>query len=276
MAKGHIHYTTLPEGFHLAEILSDGIPILDTQHDGTFALLFQSPQVIWRVGDIDSCAALGSHLLNLGEDLVGFGCRIFQRCLIPLLLFQIGNHDSGIEMSLCHLVEIYQYLRVARSEIDVLGEEHRSVTMTVEGEYLVVQLLGFLEFSTLLHEPLKDGQHFFAVAQDVGLRMPLHTHDGLERCALNGFDDPIRTHRRHLQTRGSFLACLMMEGIDSQFCSKEFFENGIFGEAHLMGRITAVLVLAVFDADALHLGVDVLVVGSPQCGIDDLNALADA
>ena len=42
-----------------------------------------------------------------------------------------------------------------------------------------------------------------------------------------------------------------------------------------MGRITTVLVLTVLDASALHLGVDVLIVGASQGSIDDLNALAN-
>ena len=147
--------------------------------------------------------------------------------------------------------------------------------MAVEGEHLAVQFLCLLELSTLLNEPLEDGQHFGTVAKDVCLRMPLYAHNGLEFRALNGFDNSIGTHCCDLHAWGSLLASLMMEGVDSQFFPKEFLKEGTLCEAHLMGRITTVLVLAMLDADALHLGVDILIVGATQCSIDDLDALAD-
>ena len=112
MAKGHIHHTTLTEGLHVVNLLTNGITILNAQHDGTLALLFQSPEVIRSVGNIHRCAVLGSHFLNLGENLVGFGGGILQRRLIPFLLLQIGNHNGGIKVSFCHLVEVNQNLGV--------------------------------------------------------------------------------------------------------------------------------------------------------------------
>ena len=68
----------------------------------------------------------------------------------------------------------------------------------------------------------------------------------------------------------------MVEGVDCQFGAEEFGKDGTIGDGDLMGWIAAVLVLAVLDAYALHLCVDVLIVGATKGGIDDLDALADA
>ena len=68
----------------------------------------------------------------------------------------------------------------------------------------------------------------------------------------------------------------MMEGVDCQLCAEDFFKNGTPRDGHLMGWITAVLVLAMLDADALHLCVDILVECSSKGCIDDLDAFADA
>ena len=105
--------------------------------------------------------------------------------------------------------------------------------------------------------------------------MPLNTHNGLELIALDGFNHPVRTHCCHFQTRSRLFASLMMEGIDGQFCTKEFLKDRTLRDAYLMGRITTVLVLAVLDADTFHLGVDVLIQRSTKGGIDNLNTLAD-
>ena len=63
--------------------------------------------------------------------------------------------------------------------------------MAVEGEDFAVQFLCQLELGTLADKPFEDGQHFRAVAEDVGFGVPLHTHDGLEFIAFDGFDDTV-------------------------------------------------------------------------------------
>ena len=113
MTKGHIDDTTFTEGLYVTNVLANRIAIFNAQHNGTLPLLLQSPEVIRRVGNIHSRTVLSCHLLDLCEDLVGFGRCVLQRCIITFLLLQISHHDSGIKMSFCHLMEVNQYLGIA-------------------------------------------------------------------------------------------------------------------------------------------------------------------
>ena len=58
---------------------------------------------------------------------------------------EICHHDGGVELALRHLVEVNEDFGVARSEIDVLTEEHRCVAVAVEGKDTGMELLGCLE-----------------------------------------------------------------------------------------------------------------------------------
>ena len=163
MAQGHVHYPTLSEGFHVAQVLADGIAILDAEHDAAFSLVFQFPEVVGGPGDINCRAVLGCHLLYLGENLVGLGGGVLKGCLGALLLLQIGYHDGGIKVAFCHLVEVNQHLGVARVEVNSFGEEHGGVAMAVEREDFAVQRLGLLELCALAHKPLEDAHHVVVV-----------------------------------------------------------------------------------------------------------------
>ena len=276
VAECHIDHTPLAEGFDIVDVVADGVAVFDAEHDGAFASAFESPEVVGGVGDIDSCAVLCHHFLDLGEDLVCLGGGVLKGCLVTLLLFEIGDHDAGIEVSFGHLVEVNEYLGVTGCEVDALREEHGGVAMAVEGDDFGVQFLCLLEFGTLADEPFEDGEHVGAVAKDIGLGMPLHTQNGLEFVGFDCFDDSVGADGGDGEAGGSGLASLMVEGVDCQFGAKEFGKDGAIGDGNLMGWIAAVLVLAVLDAYAFHLCVDVLIVGATKGGIDDLDALADA
>ena len=38
VAEGHIHHTTLSEGFHIANVFTNGVTVLNAEHDGAFAI----------------------------------------------------------------------------------------------------------------------------------------------------------------------------------------------------------------------------------------------
>ena len=156
-------------------------------------------------------------------------------------------------------MEVNLYLGVASGEVDALAEEHGCVAVAVEGERVGVHLFGSLELAAFLNEPLEDGQHLVAVAQDVGLWMPLYAKNGLELAAFDGFDDSVGACGCDFQSLGNVFAGLVMEGIDRKLFAKEFFQDGVWTDADGVRGVFSVKVLAVLDACAFHLDVDVLI-----------------
>ena len=100
-------------------------------------------------------------------------------------------------MSLVHLVEVDEYLGVARGEVDVVGEEHRCVAVAVEGYDALVQSFGLFELLALYCQPLEDGHHVSAASENVCLGMPLHAEDRLILVALHCFYDSVGACCRH-------------------------------------------------------------------------------
>ena len=119
-------------------------------------------------------------MLYLVEDVVSILLGMVGR------LWQVGHHDGRVLMSLCHLMQVDQYLRVAVGELDVLVKEHRCVAMGVEGQYVLMHLAHLAILCSLLDQPLEDGQSF---VHAVG--MTLHTHDSLMLCTLHRLNDAV-------------------------------------------------------------------------------------
>ena len=73
-------------------------------------------------------------------------------------LWQVGDHEDGIEAAFGHLVQIDEDAGVALFEVDALWEEHGGINVGVDGEDVAVQGFGLLEEGCLLYEPLEEGE----------------------------------------------------------------------------------------------------------------------
>ena len=143
--------------------------------------------------------------LYLIEDIVCISLGVFGR------LWEIGHHDCRVLTTLGHLVEIDKDTRIPLFEVDALGEKHRGVTMSVEGEDAIVHLMSLPIEVCLPNEPLEERQAALHT-----LRMPLYTQDGFVFAALHRLDDPIRGCGNNTELGAWVAHCLMVEGVDEE------------------------------------------------------------
>ena len=68
-------------------------------------------------------------------------------------------------------------------KVNALREEHRRITVGIERQHTVVQLLSLTVGLGLIHQPTEQGQAFFEA-----LWMPLYTNDRLILAALHRLD----------------------------------------------------------------------------------------
>ena len=214
VAERHIDHASLAEFLHIGDVLSDGIAILNAQHDGFLARALETEDVFGAVGDIHRCAVLRHHLLYLSENLVGFGCGVDERFVVAFQLLEVCHHDAGIEPSFRHLVQIDQDTRVARGEVDVLGKEHRGVAVGIECDDALVNAFGCFERRRFACQPLEDGFHVVLASHAESLWMPLHAENGLVFGRFHRLDDAIRAGGGDFQTCRHILDRLVVEGVD--------------------------------------------------------------
>ena len=135
VAKRHIDDAALGEVAQVVKAALEGVAVLDAQHDALLALVLVMPQVVGRAGYGDMLAMLGDDGLYLIEDVVGI--------LLGMLskrhgLWQIGHHDSGVLMTLRHLVEVdkhSEHVAIARTPDDLWLHKHqgrKSIMLGIE------------------------------------------------------------------------------------------------------------------------------------------------
>ena len=95
------------------------------------------------------------------------------------------------------------------SELNPLGKEHRSVTMGVEGQGLVVNLVNGMEGGRFAYQPLEER---FPFAET--LRMPLYTYDRFEFSTLYRLDDSVGCCCDNTESFAGILDSLMMERVN--------------------------------------------------------------
>ena len=95
------------------------------------------------------------------------------------------------------------------SELNPLGKEHRRVTMSVEGQGLVVNPVYGVESCSLAYQPLEER---FPFAET--LRMPLHTYNRLVLSTLYGLDDSVGCCCDNTESFAGILDSLMMERVN--------------------------------------------------------------
>ena len=138
-------------------------------------------------------------------------------------------------------MQVDKYLGVALVEMDALWEEHRCVTMGVEGEHAVVHLVSVVIGQCLLDEPVEQGH---ALLQT--FRMPLYADDGIEFVALHGLDDIIGRLGGDAELRTSLAYSLMVETVDVDLAIVvHLIEERVFLDAYRMGYLTAGCLLCV-------------------------------
>ena len=129
VTEGHIYHAPTAEAFDVAQVLADGITILDAEHDGLLAFALQAVEVGRRVGDVYIVSTLCHHCFDFIQDAVGLGSSSEQVLIRQSQLLQISHHDGRIQASFRHFVEVHQYLRITTGEVYLLVEEHRCVAM---------------------------------------------------------------------------------------------------------------------------------------------------
>ena len=130
--------------------------------------------IVRRIGYTHTGRVVGYHLLYLGEQAVGLVEGSVERCLVAFHLSQVGYHDGGVEVSLGHLVQVYEDAWVSLVETDVLVKFHGCVAMRVERERLAVPLAGPGKRVGFAHEPFEERHHGAVSTQYHAFGMPLH------------------------------------------------------------------------------------------------------
>ena len=131
MTKGDIGYAATCEVFHVADVVVQRQTILYGKEYGLLACLAVCLYVLWGTCLGNITAVPGKNLFNLVEDIVGILLGVLLKSL-----GQIGSHSDSRLSSVSHLVQVNEYAWVATVKTNVLWEEHRCVTMGVEGDNL--------------------------------------------------------------------------------------------------------------------------------------------
>ena len=284
VAKGHIHHAPTAEMADEAEVVADGIAVLDAQHDGLASLLLEEVEVVGGTGDGHMRRVAGSDGLDAVEQALrpGQGGRVI--VVAGEILLDVGHHDGGVEAAVGHIGQVDEDALVAGVEIDMLVEEHGRVAMGVEGEMGVVELPGMGIATGFADEPAEDGHHALVAPEDETLRMPLHAEHGLVLRALHSLDDAVGRCGSHTEARCRLTHRLMVEAVDSLPPSpsqgggagQQGSQQAIGGKMDgVMGDIAGLVALVVtLRSPTLH--IDILPELATQGSRHDLYATADA
>ena len=209
----------------VVEVVLNGQTVLYAEHDGLASVALVGIQVVGCAGYRYVVGVACRDVFYLVEDEVGvslgaFGAELrhLGKALTLAGLRKISHHGHCVLASVVHLVQIYEYARVAFLEAYALREEHRSVAMGVEGERGGVSAFCLAEQSRFVYEPFEQRQTLFA--QPFG--MPLHTDHRLVLGALHGFGRAVGRCRYDAHAFAWRRYCLMVEGVDKQRVDAEY------------------------------------------------------
>ena len=124
-------------------------------------------------------------------------------------------------MSLGHLVQVDEHVRVARVEADVLVEEHRRVAVAVERDDAPVHRLGVGERGGFCREPAEERQHALVPGENHALRVPLHAEHRLVFRRLDRLDDAVGCPSADPEAGCGLTDRLVVERVDGQAVGAE-------------------------------------------------------
>ena len=266
-----------------AEVLADGIAVLDAAQDGFLPLCFEAQDVLRCLCQADA-VLVGLHdFLYLCEQEVRACCDGAVGFFRTFALRQVGHHDGGVEPSLCHLGQIDEHFVRARAEHrDVLpavvGEEHRCVAVAVQYDGVAVDVLCLCKGACFVREPAEDGHHRLVAPEDEAFGMPLHAEQCLVFRRFDCLDDAVGALCRDVQVRPRLVYGLVVEGVDGQcLCTEDFAEQAALFEADRVRCELPWHVLRVLEKSWWGGGeVDVLPYASAQRCCHQLYAATDA
>ena len=217
VAERHIDDAVLlQETLQQMDVATDGIAVLDAEHDGLAPLSLQAMEILDIIGHAHGCRIRLDHLLHAGELAVGIGGGSGAPLISERSLGDVGHHGAGIQTSLTHLMQVHEYLGVAPVEVDVLIEEHRRVAMAVEGDDAAVYAARLAVVGSLVGQPAEERHHARIATQTKAFGVPLHADDALMLGGFHGFDDAVGCCGADAQVGACLAHSLVMEAVDRQ------------------------------------------------------------